>query len=116
MNVTFQTESIGNNLVFSIIGKIASDLDTQGLLDTLQTSIDAKVDNILFDLTKLDYITSTGLNFFVRSLTRTRNNEIGLVLYGLQKNVEKLFYISKLNEIFIILADKQEALDKVNTK
>jgi anti-anti-sigma regulatory factor len=47
-------------------------------------------------------------------LTRTRNVGAEVTLCGIQGNVEKLFAISKLNEIFTFSPSLTEALNNVN--
>ena len=105
MNLHFSEEIVGETVVFRLEGKIVSDIDTTTLIEKLQERIDGVEKTIVFNLNKLTHITSTGLNFFVRALTRTRNKEKKLVLNNLQPSVARLFQISKLNEIFTISSD-----------
>ena len=105
MNLQFSEQIVGQTVTFQLEGKIVSDLDTTTLIEHLQKRIDGVECIIVFNLNKLTHITSTGLNFFVSALTRTRNKEKKLILNNLQPNVAKLFQISKLNEIFTISSD-----------
>lgn len=107
MNLQFSEEIVGKTVTFLLEGKIVSDIDTTDLIDQLQKRIDGEEDMLIFNLSKLTHITSTGLNFFVRALTRTRNKEKQLVLNNLQPSVAKLFRISKLNEIFTISSENK---------
>ena len=107
MNLQFSEEIIGQTVTFQLEGKIVSDIDTTSLIEQLQKRIDGTENIIVFNLSKLTHITSTGLNFFVRALTRTRNKEKKLLLNNLQPSVAKLFQISKLNEIFTISTDNK---------
>jgi anti-anti-sigma factor len=115
MNLIFSETSNENQSVLSLEGKIISDMDTAPLLEQLQSIIEKETNSIIFDLSKLTHITSTGLNFFVRSLTRARNNDKKLVICGLQPVVSKLFQISKLNEIFTITEDVSSAIKTLNS-
>ena len=105
MNLQFSEEIVDKTVVFQLEGKIVSDIDTIELIEQLQKRIDGQEDTLVFNLSKLTHITSTGLNFFVRALTRTRNKEKKLLLNNLQPSVAKLFQISKLNEIFTISSE-----------
>jgi anti-anti-sigma factor len=69
----------------------------------------------LCDLSELEYCNSTGLNLFVRLLTRSRSAGGDCALIGLQPAVRKLFELSKLNEIFTSYASLEEALERYNT-
>jgi anti-sigma B factor antagonist len=106
MNLQFSEVIVGQTVTFQLEGKIVSDIDTTELIEQLQKRIDGAESTIVFNLTKLTHITSTGLNFFVRALTRTRNKEKKLLLNNLQPSVAKLFQISKLNEIFTISSEE----------
>ena len=106
MNLQFSEVIVGQTVTFQLEGKIVSDIDTTVLIEHLQKRIDGSENTIVFNLTKLSHITSTGLNFFVRALTRTRNKEKKLLLNNLQPSVAKLFQISKLNEIFTISSEE----------
>jgi anti-sigma B factor antagonist len=107
MNLLFSENIDGQTVTFELEGKIVSDIDTTNLIEQLQKRVEGAEKTIIFNLSKLTHITSTGLNFFVRALTRTRNNEKKLILNNLQPSVAKLFQISKLNEIFTISSDSK---------
>ena len=103
-------------VIITIQGRIVTDNDTVDLLKEIQLNIDENKKTFYFDLSQLEYITSSGLNFFVRILTRTRNVGAEVTLCGIQGNVEKLFAISKLNEIFTFRASLSDALNNVNAQ
>ena len=103
-------------IIITIQGRIVTDNDTADLLKEIQLNIDENKKTFYFDLSELEYITSSGLNFFVRILTRTRNVGAEVTLCGIQGNVEKLFAISKLNEIFTFSTSLSEALNNVNAQ
>ncbi len=103
-------------VIITIQGRIVTDNDTVDLLKEIQLNIDENKKTFYFDLSQLEYITSSGLNFFVRILTRTRNVGAEVTLCGIQGNVEKLFAISKLNEIFTFSTSLSEALNNVNAQ
>ena len=116
MLVNFSIHSDQNYHLLSIKGKVLTDLESNFLIEQIDDLIQNKKHAILLKINELDYITSTGLNFFIRCLTRCRNNSIELVICGLQPSVEKLFYISKLNEIFTIFADEIESINYIENQ
>lgn len=114
MTFDYNITSQPNVVVFGISGRISQvDAVEQIFLDLTQ-AIESENNFIIFDVSKLEYINSSGLNFFIRSLTRIRNAGKELILCGLNGVVEKLFSISKLNEIFTICPTIEEGLKKVN--
>jgi anti-sigma B factor antagonist len=67
------------------------------------------------DLSELTYCNSTGLNLFIRILTKSRSAGGDCTLVNLQPGVRQLFELSKLNEIFTSYASLEEALARYNT-
>lgn len=116
MSIKHLLRSEAEAVIVTIQGRIVTDNDTAELLKEIQAKIDENYKTFYFDLNQLEYITSSGLNFFVRILTRTRNVGAEVILCGIQGNVEKLFAISKLNEIFIFSPSLTEALNNVNAQ
>jgi anti-sigma B factor antagonist len=112
VSLKYSIEQEQETTIIALEGKITSDSDTGELLEHVQLQIEKKTKKIFFNLEKLDYISSSGLNFFVRMLTRSRTNQIELNLCALHGNVEKIFKISKLNEIFTIYPSLQEGIQK----
>jgi anti-sigma B factor antagonist len=114
VNFEYNITNQPNVVVFGISGRISQvDAVEQVILD-LTKAIESNNNFIIFDVSNLEYINSSGLNFFIRALTRTRNAGKELILCGMNGVVEKLFLISKLNEIFTIYPSLEEGLKKVN--
>jgi anti-sigma B factor antagonist len=116
MSLTIKVEHLSSSVVFSFKGKIQTADETTDVLSTLDKELEEKKKSFLYDLSKLEYITSSGLNFFIRSLTRIRNVGGEIILCGVQGHVEKLLKISKLNEIFTICPSISEGLIKAQSK
>lgn len=100
-------------VTFSISGKMNHDDTATELLDALNRELQAEHKRFLVDLSGLTYITSAGLNVFIRLLTRVRNAGGDLVLVGLDGHVRKLFEISKLIEIFTVCSSVEEGQAKL---
>ena len=102
--------------IFAIEGRICSPEDSDELIAVLYDVLEKKIQFLIIDIEKLDYITSSGLNFFIRCLTRIRSIGGELIISGLHGNVEKLFNISKLNEIFTFSPTVEDGLKRLNAK
>ncbi len=114
MSIKYTLRNEAKAIIIAMEGRIVTDNDTADILKEIQGKIEEEYKVFYFDLNQLEYITSSGLNFFVRILTRTRNVSAEVILCGIQGNVEKLFAISKLNEIFTFSSSLNEALNNVN--
>lgn len=114
MSFEFKIQAQPDAVVFTISGRISQEDTTENMLQALVGELEKNARFVLIDVSGLEYITSSGLNFFIRALTRTRNAGGELILCGLGGNVEKLFVISKLNEIFTICPTLEDGLQKIN--
>lgn len=93
-------------------------MSDEGLTDIMQQveqTIAMGKSNWLCELSDLAYCNSTGLNLFIRILTKARNAGGDCALINPQTGVQKLFELSKLNQIFTNYASLDEALDSYNT-
>ena len=106
-------ETIDKVAVCKIEGKLAG-LDGKGKIqEKVKDLIDNKIVNIVLDLTKVNWIDSTGLGELIASLSSTKNKDGNLVLANLQGPVQSLLKMTNLNQIFDIYENVEEALDKL---
>ncbi len=107
-------ETIGEVSVCKIEGKLAG-LDGRGKIqEKVKDLIDNKIVAVVLDLTKVNWIDSTGLGELIASLSSTKNSGGNLVLANLQGPVQSLLKMTNLNQIFDIYEDVEEALAKLN--
>ena len=114
MSAQFEITKSSNFVLVKISGRIVSDEGLADALDGVDKSLDADLKAVLCDCSGLEYCNSTGLNFFVRILTRSRKVGLDCVLINLQPSVKKLFEISKLDEIFSCFNSTDEVEAKFN--
>lgn len=68
---------------------------------------------IVVDLEKVSYIDSSGLATLVEVLKRARSQGGALGLAGMSDKVRSLFEITKLDKLFSIFPNQQEAVSRV---
>lgn len=107
MNLKINSEKHGKVQVVSFSGKILSDSDLEKLNEPglIESS------NLVFNLSELTQINSSGINFIVKNLTRSRIENGELILCGLKGNVQKIFELSKVNSLFSIFDSKNESIN-----
>ena len=115
MQLTFNITVVPTHAVLKLSGRILSDEGLADILSQVETTIAAGSKNWLCDVSELTYCNSTGLNLFVRILTKSRSAGGDCSLVNLQPGVQKLFELSKLNEIFTSYASIEEAMERYNT-
>lgn len=111
MSLEFNIRSNDGISIVSFKGKIITDSDLERLNSEIVTPNSTEAMNLIFDFTELTHINSSGINFIIRSLTRSRINNRDLVLTSITGNVKTLFEIAKINEIFSIYATVSDAIN-----
>lgn len=103
-----------NVSVVSFSGRIISESDIELLSNELFSEMRDRCSNWVYDLAELSHINSTGINFIIRSLTRSRVNNGDLVIAAISGNVKTLFEIAKIHEIITIYPEVSDALNHFN--
>lgn len=115
MAASFHITTDGDFVYIHIAGRIISDEGLNGCLQQLEATLNSgKFKAVVCVCSELEYTNSTGLNLFIRVLTRSRKQGIDCVLVDLQPAIVRLFEISKLNEIFSCYDSLEEMKTKFN--
>lgn len=115
MSCSFTIETQGTCAVISLSGRMVGSEDLSAIIEQVEKEIGKGAINLICDCSNLEYCNSTGLNFFVRLLTKSRNKGGDCALVQLQPAVAKLFALSKLNEIFTSYDSVEHAKSGFNT-
>ena len=116
MNLSFDISFVEPIVIYSLKGKITTDLDFQELEKVVFENISKNHVNVVFDLKELTHTNSSGIGLFMKTLTKTRIMNGDLALMNINGNVEKIFVISKLNEIYTICENQMEAINYFKSK
>ena len=103
---TFEKEGV---LVFQVDGEIniGSSQDLKKHFDKQSSK------KVVVDLEKVTYIDSSGLATLVEMLKKTKVQGGSLGLAGLSDKVRSLFEITKLDKLFLITRNQDEAVSRV---
>lgn len=115
MQLSFDITSTPLCGILRLSGRILTDEHLPEIMAEVERNIALGKKIWLCDLSELTYCNSTGLNLFIRILTKSRNAGGDCALINLQPGVRSLFELSKLNEIFTSYASLEEALERYNT-
>lgn len=116
MNLSFDISFVDNCVIYALNGKITTENDFQEFEKTVFENIGKNHVNVIFNLNALTHTNSSGIGLFMKTLTRTRIMNGDLVLTHINGNVEKIFQISKLNEIYTICESQMEAINYFKSK
>ena len=97
----------------SINGDVDASSSIQ-LDESLQEVMESGIGKILIDGANLNYISSAGLGVFMSYIEDLNVKQIKLAIYGLNEKVMNVFEILGLDQLLIIVLNKQDALDSVN--
>ena len=87
------------------------DINTSpGIKKSLDKLLQSKTPKIIVNLAKVTYVDSSGLATLVEILKNMRSYGGRLRLTNLSPKVKSLFEITKLEKLFEIMADEQEAM------
>lgn len=111
--MSFTEEVSENVLLLTLEGDLIGGEDTQSILDKVQEHIDNGIIRCVIDIAGVRFINSSGIGFLITILTKIRNKEGELVVIHPSEQVKKLLIITKLNAIFNVLINKEEAFKRL---
>ena len=105
-----QTKSVAPGIRWVVL---QGDLDFHSspqLRAELTKILEGETQKILVDLKKVEYLDSSGLATFVELFQKMKKGGGKLVLFNLKQAVRSVFEISKLDSVFVLAKDDEEAL------
>ena len=96
MSFTYNLKQKSPVLVIALYGELVDRDECRELNQLLQTSCDEGHANIIFDLSDLRIMNSTGLNILIHALTLARKSGGEVIICGVSKKINELFIITKL--------------------
>lgn len=108
--MTITTREVSQVTIVDLDGRITLGDETEKLRDTIRQLIASGKKKIVLNLTRVEYIDSSGVGELVSSFTAVRNAGGDLKLFGLTKKVHDLLYITKLYTVFDIKEDEFTAV------
>ncbi|MFN3068977.1 STAS domain-containing protein [Serratia sp. J2] len=110
--MNFETQSIGNVLVVTLLDRrLDASVSTQ-FKEDIQAMIAQGTHHILLDFGQVDFIDSSFLGTLV-SLLKSLHGKGELAVCSLNNNIHSMFKLTRMDKIFIIGADKSNALQQI---
>lgn len=105
------TINIENNIAFiNIEGELIEKNQATNLLAAVEELNAKGITKLALNLENLKYMNSSGLNTLIQLLTKARVGGGEAVLFNLNKKINELILITKLNTLFKIVNAKEEAI------
>lgn len=96
-------------------GKIMGGPDATLLHEKLHEHIEKGVKKVVIDLTKVDWVNSTGLGILISALTTMKNNGGELKLANVTEKIHSLLTITKLVTVFESYESVESALENFSS-
>jgi anti-sigma B factor antagonist len=100
-----------NHVVFGLSGNLIEKGQAITLLEKAEEFAKNNQNKWAIDLEELIYMNSSGLNTLIQLLTKARVAGGEAVLFNMNKKINELILITKLNTLFKIADNKQGALN-----
>lgn len=106
IKVEVDSEIIFLKLSGSLVASALEELKSQ-----VQKLIDKKFVHIVFDMSRLDFVDSSGLGLCIATARDLAAVSGKLVCFGLNDNVQKLFKMTRADQKIVVMASRMNAFD-----
>jgi anti-sigma B factor antagonist len=98
-------------LTLTLEGDLIGENSGIDLVEVVNTQVAAGLRLCIVDISKLRYINSSGIGVLITIMTKFRNKGGDICLLEPSENVKKLLIVTKLNAIFEVARDREEAIN-----
>lgn len=114
MDFKFSLEEKSNFTIVHLSGRLMDKQIAQPLIDQFDALLKKGMNKFIFDLNKLEYMNSSGLNIMVNFLTKSRNAGGDVAIAAVTDKISQLLVITKLNTLFHIHESVEAAENKLS--
>ena len=97
-------------LVISLEGNLLGEHTNAPVMELIKQSIEGGNKKVLFNLSEMKFINSTGLGMLLTAVSKTRNAGGELALCALPDQMKKLLQMTKLEGVFHSKPDEASAI------
>lgn len=106
IKVEVDSDIIFLKMTGSLVASTLEELKSQ-----VQKLVDKKYVHIVFDLSRIDFVDSSGLGLCISTARDLVAVSGKLVCYGLKENVQKLFTMTRADQKIVVMATRMNAFD-----
>ena len=114
MKFTYQLKKGQTHATIQFNGNLVAPDQPADLIQDIDELIANGITHLIIDLSGINQMNSTGLNLLINVLTKTRNAGGDTIIAAVPERVEKLIVITKLNTVFSVAKDMEEAVGMIN--
>lgn len=110
MLFNFSISERTNCIILSLEGELIEKNQATDLLKKVDELVAGGKTKIAINLANLKYMNSSGLNTMIQLLTKARNDGGEVVICNMNKKINELLLITKLNTLFKVVETEEEAV------
>jgi anti-sigma B factor antagonist len=99
-----------NCVIISLEGELIEKNQAGDLLNKVEELLNNNKSKLAINLANLKYMNSSGLNTLITLLTKARNKGGDTVIYNMNKKINELLLVTKLNTLFKVVENEEQAL------
>jgi anti-sigma B factor antagonist len=107
MNYTQEADS--DLVVLRLSGQLMGGPDAEALRETIRTSLDRGIRNIILDMCDITWVNSAGLGILIASHLAARQSGGSLRFVNLSKRIASILSVTRLSTVFDIFPTEDEA-------
>lgn len=107
----FSVQQRDEVVIITVDGEMVGGPDATLLSEKLRDLIDDQRNKIIVDMAKVNFMNSSGLGILIGGLTTVRNSGGDIKVLHLANKLRELLRITKLDRVFEIYEDEEEAID-----
>ncbi|KRP05145.1 MAG: hypothetical protein ABR95_07210 [Sphingobacteriales bacterium BACL12 MAG-120813-bin55] len=97
--------------IIRLKGRIIGEYQLVNIRDEVEELVETDCIHLIFDLSELEFMNSSGLSFFLKVLTLVRGKDGEVVLVALNRLLDDLMVTTKLNSFFLIEPGIDDAME-----
>jgi anti-sigma B factor antagonist len=106
------TESSVN--IYLLDGELIDRGQAVSLLEEIEAQIERNENKFLLNLANLKYLNSSGLNVIINILTKARKSGGDVAICNVNKKINELLVITKLNSVFNVCNSVEKGIEILN--
>lgn len=96
--------------VFLLQGELIDRNQADAMMKEIETAIAAGESSVVLNLADLKYLNSSGLNILINILTKSRKAGGDVAICNINKKINELLVITKLNSVFNVCDSEEKAI------
>ena len=113
--IFYYTSSKENDVnIFTLRGELIDKNQSAVMMQEIDEAVSRNENKILLNLLDLKYLNSSGLNIMINILTKARKAGGEVAICHVNKKINELLIITKLNSVFNVCENEEKAIAFLN--